>query len=101
MFEFTDGFLEILNSRGLTLEEIQHVLDYPESRWVENRGDASTGVAGLTPDGKCLYIPLATGDTEESPFRPITVFVVEQPRVLLNDTDLRRERWERRKGRKD
>lgn len=97
MWQFTDGFLATVKERGLTIEEVIHVLDDPSSKWVENRGQADTGITGHTVDGKCVYIPIEDGHSEEEFLRPVTVFVLAQPRVLMGKHEIRRERWERRK----
>lgn len=99
MWQITDDFLEIVKDRGLTIEEVMQVLDASSSKWVENRGQADTGITGHTADGKCIYIPIEDGDSEQEFLRPVTVFVLAEPRVLMGEHHIRRERWERRKRR--
>ncbi len=67
---------------------------------VENRGDATSGIVCHTAGGACIYVPVASGEVKLFG-RPITAYELTQPAALFNEHDRRRERWERRKAKRD
>ena len=78
--EGDEGIIHHVEEHGLTIEDVEHVLQFPEREGVSHSSGLPI-VFGYTPSAEYIIVVYEEYDDEDPPaIRPITAYPVREPR---------------------
>ena len=73
-----DGNIEHIEEHGLTIEDVEHVLEFPENEDV-SKSSGFPVAFGYTPSGEYIIV-IYEYDKEGPAIRPVTAYPVREPK---------------------